>query len=74
MVALYLRLASNKTHIRFLYGVGAIILGHGITATFVRSCRLVQMNIKDLLTGPGCILHLRTHIRSVEPRVSSRMP
>ncbi|KAB8074436.1 hypothetical protein BDV29DRAFT_201366 [Aspergillus leporis] len=37
MVALYLRLASNKTHIRFLYGVGAIILGHGITATFVAS-------------------------------------
>ncbi|KAE8347227.1 hypothetical protein BDV24DRAFT_146774 [Aspergillus arachidicola] len=35
MVALYLRLASNKTHIRFLYGVGAVILGHGIAATLV---------------------------------------
>ncbi|RMZ37997.1 hypothetical protein CA14_004789 [Aspergillus flavus] len=35
MVALYLRLASNKTHIRFLYGVGAVILSHGIAATLV---------------------------------------
>lgn len=37
MVALYLRLASNKAHIRFLYGVGAVILSHGIAATLVRS-------------------------------------
>ncbi|KAE8382667.1 hypothetical protein BDV26DRAFT_277837 [Aspergillus bertholletiae] len=37
MVALYIRLASNKTHIRFLYGVGAVILGHAIAATLVAS-------------------------------------
>ncbi|KAE8391555.1 hypothetical protein BDV23DRAFT_193107 [Aspergillus alliaceus] len=35
MVALYLRLASNRTHVRFLYVVGAVILSHGIAATLV---------------------------------------
>ncbi|KAE8149074.1 hypothetical protein BDV25DRAFT_130690 [Aspergillus avenaceus] len=37
MVALYLRLATDKTHIIFLYGIGAIIMGHGIAATLVAS-------------------------------------
>lgn len=35
MVALYLRLASNYSHIVFLYIFGAIVFCHGIAATFV---------------------------------------
>ena len=60
MVALYVRLASNKTHIRFLYGVGAVILSHGIAATLVRShqCRWINASKSLSLTNLGGILYL----------------
>ncbi|KAL1966236.1 hypothetical protein VTN77DRAFT_4788 [Rasamsonia byssochlamydoides] len=35
MVALYLRLASNNNHIRFLYGFWTVVFLHGIAATIV---------------------------------------
>ncbi|KAE8398485.1 hypothetical protein BDV37DRAFT_276070 [Aspergillus pseudonomiae] len=56
MVALYVRLASNKTHIRFLYGVRAVILSHGIAATLVASFICEPISV---LWGPespqGCL-------------------
>ncbi|PGH06294.1 hypothetical protein GX51_02491 [Blastomyces parvus] len=60
MVALYVRLASNATHLRYLYAFGTVVFLHGIAATLTTIFICTPISIMWSPTFPvGCIDILR---------------
>ncbi|KAK2804505.1 hypothetical protein FQN50_006580, partial [Emmonsiellopsis sp. PD_5] len=56
MVALYIRLASNATHIKFLYAFAVLVFAHGVMATITTIFMCTPISIVWSPTFPvGCI-------------------